>query len=179
MHFRVVRFALDRSCSDRPVASVRSWTHLVRDCRRSSLSMLMPGAAVVVLAGRSGAGSRRAGRVILLSSASFQAALAGSAVDGRKSEEIAARREGPRRRSSGERWTDQSGTVPSSRNFAVLPSGTRPRSSRTWSHSTGTNGSAQASGRSGRQPSCRLPNTPSSLMPAMVRIRCPRCAPAR
>ena len=31
-------------------------------------------------------------------------------------------------------------------------------------------GSAQASGRSGRQPSRRLPNTPSSLMPTMVRI---------
>ena len=35
------------------------------------------------------------------------------------------------------------------------------------------NGSAQASGRSGCQPSRRLPNTPSSLMPTMVRMAMP------
>ena len=52
----------------------------------------------------------------------------------------------------------------------MLPLGTRPSSSRTWSQSSGMNGSAQASGRSTHQPSRRLPNTPSSLMPTMVRI---------
>ena len=67
----------------------------------------------------------------------------------------------------------ESGSVPSSRNRAVLPRGTRPSSSRTWSQSSGMNGSAQASGRSGRQPARRLPNTPSSLMPAMVRMAMP------
>jgi hypothetical protein len=48
-----------------------------------------------------------------------------------------------------------------------------PSNSRTWSHSTGMNGSAQASGRSGRQLSRRLPNTASSLTPAMVRTAMP------
>ena len=65
--------------------------------------------------------------------------------------------------------TDQSGSVPSWRNRAVLPSGTRPSSSWTLTQSSGTNGSLQASGRSGCQPSRVDPNTPSSLMPTMVR----------
>ena len=59
----------------------------------------------------------------------------------------------------------------------MLPLGTRPSSSRAWSQSTGMNGSAQASGRSGCQPSRRLPNTPSSLMPTTLWIWMPsvRC----
>src|ERR671918_1413414 len=65
------------------------------------------------------------------------------------------------------------GSVPSWTKRAVLPAGTRPSSSWTLTQSSGMKRSWQASGRSGRQPARVTPNTPSSLIPTMVRTIVP------